>query len=559
MPMRPLQLFAPLSALLLAVAMIASLGGCSGGGGSDSGGQNAAGKYPPAPAGVLRFNQNASPKFLDPQLLYDIPSMNVVIHLFEPLVRYDAEGQIVAADAESWEHNEDYTLWTFKLRPNKWSNGDARTAHDYVYSIRRILTPSTGANYASMVFMFLEGGEEFYNSKGRNDANLGVRAIDDLTLEYRLINPAPFFPSLVQHSAWMAVHEGTITKYGPDWWREAQSFVSNGPFKFVEWRSKDRIIMEKNPHFWDAGAIHFNRIEIRFIENESTELSAFLVGDIDMTSQVPSREADKWRDRPEFFRSPMLGIYYIAMNHTRAPFNDVNVRRAFSLAIDRGLITERITRKGELPASGFIPHGMVMHTGEDYRVHAPAFIDSSDHKANVARAKELIAKAGYGPGGKSLPRIEYAYNEMELHRDIGEIVQRFWKDAFNADTSLAVMEWPTLLERMENLDYQLARGSWIGDYADPMTFLEIFQSDNGNNRTGYSNPKFDAAFKAACAERDADKRLELLIECERILVEEDCVMAPIYEVQVTLLKRPELKGVVVSNMSVTDLSRAYRE
>jgi oligopeptide transport system substrate-binding protein len=538
------------------LAGVLVLPGCSSPEGGTSGRTSNA---PPVPAGVVRFNQNASPKFLDPSLLYDIPSFNAVIHLFEPLVRTNPDGEYIPADAESWTHSDDYMTWTFKLRPGgKWSNGAPRTAHDYVYGIRRILTPATGANYASMVFMFLEGGEEFYKSEGKDDSNLGIRALDDLTIEYRLVNPAPYFLSLVQHSAWFPLHEGTIKEHGDSWWTKPETYVSNGPFKLDQWLPKDRLVMSKNPHFWDAENIHFNQVIMRLIENESTEQQAFLAGDIDMTASIPSREADQWRDKPEFFSKPMIGKEYIAINNKRAPFDNVDVRRAFSLAINRPLITERITRKGETPSKGFIPRGIIMHTGKDYRDHAPAFIDNSNYEESVKKAKEAIARAGYGPGGKSMGRIEHAYNETEMNRDVAEILQRLWSDTLGVETSLAVMEWPTLLDKLENLDYAICRGSWIGDYADPLTFLEIFESTNGNNRTGYASAKYDAAFEAARSERDADKRLELLIECERILLEEDAVIAPVFERVISVLKRPELEGVVITPMSVTDVSRSWR-
>ncbi len=158
-----------------------------------------------------------------------------------------------------------------------------------------------------------------------------------------------------------------------------------------------------------------------------------------------------------------------------------------------------------------------------------------------------------------MPRLEHAYNELELNRDVAEMLQRFWKSALDVDTNLAVMEWPSMLEKLDNMDYTICRGSWIGDYADPLTFLEIFESTNGNNRTGYASEKYDAAFNAARSERDADKRLELLIECERILLEEDAVIAPIFERVISVLKRPELQGVVITSMSVVDTTRAYRE
>lgn len=539
---------------VMVAACLVVLGGCSAPSDSASSGSSSN-----ASPNVLRMSRNSDPKTLDPSLCTDIASATVIYHLFEPLARLDANGQPQPAGAASWEHSDDYRVWTFKLRPEaKWSNGDPVVADDYLYALRRILDKKTNSQYASMVYNFLEGGRAYYESDGADTSTFGARAVDPLTLELTLVHPTPFFLSVVTHSSWYPLHEKTVAPNSTRWALAPETLVSNGPFVLEALLPKDRVILKRSANYWDVASIQLEEIVFKTIENESTEMAAFEAGDVDMTSRVSPLEAARWLKTPEFSRNPVVGTYYVGFNLTAPPFDDVRVRRAFSLGINRALITERLTKLNETPSRGFVPTGVKLPDGRDYTEVAPDFLGDADFATASAQSRKLLAEAGFGPG-KPLPRLEYSYNEGELHRAIGENLQMIWKESTGADVSLVVMEWGQLLDKATALDYQLMRRSWVGDYMDPMTFLEIFRSDDGNNNFGYKSAEYDAMIDAARREPDPAKRLELLIACEKKIVEEDVVVAPIYEQALNVLRRPDVKGVIITYNSVVDASRAYRQ
>ncbi|MDK2971916.1 MAG: oligopeptide transport system substrate-binding protein [Candidatus Sumerlaeota bacterium] len=516
--------------------------------------------YPPAPPGVVRVNLGVDPPDLDPNLCTDIPGSWVLNHLFEPLVRLDAKAQPVPAQAESWEHNEDFTEWTFHLRKdNKWQNGDPVTAGDFVYSLRRILTPATTAQYAMMVYNFVEGGQEFYDSQGTDDSKLGISAPDDYTLKIKLSGSTPYFLSILNHSAWFPLHRPTIEKYGREWIRP-ENYVGNGPYRFKEYRPKDKIILEKADTFWDKDTVNFQTIEFRIIIDGATEMAAFISGDLDMTGQMPTREALRWRQEPEFVLGPALAVYYVAFNTAKPPFDDPALRRALALTINRDLIVEKITRRGEKPGTGFIPWGLTMPDGRDYREIAPAYY-SDPFTERVAQAKQVLKDAGYsvdGSPGKPVPRPQYLYNTDDTHKDIAENMQAVWQSVLGAEVRLQNVEWTVLLSRARAKDFEAMRSSWFGDYLDPLTFLEIFETGHGKNNVGYSNPVYDDLLAKIRTESDPQKRVEYIVEAERLLVEEDCILAPVYFYVTPVLQRLDIQDVVRIPLGGLDLTRAYR-
>ncbi len=514
-------------------------------------------QLPAAPKGVIRINISSDPATYDPSLCADVPSHQVLSHLFEPLVRMDAQGRPIAGAAESWEHDDTYKIWTFHLRPNgKWSNGDAVTADDFVFGIERVLTPATQATMAMMVYSFLEGGLEYYESQGTAGADLlGILAIDDYTVEYTLNDPAPYFDSLVAHTAWYPLHRASVEKAGSNWSLKPETYVGNGPFILSEIRPKDRAILKKSETYWGSEEVKFNQVEMLFIEDNATQMAAYQSGDLDITNDIPSQEAAELMQSPEFHKSPMLGTYYIGFNTQKPPFDNRDLRRAMSLTIDRTLIVNKVARRGELPAAGLIPHGIPMPDGRDYREHAPAFVPAD---ADLEKAKELLAKAGYSDEN-SVPRAEYLFNTRDLHKSIAQVLQAMWKENLGVRIELNNVEWGEFLKRMDNHDFTISRSSWIGDYLDPMTFLEIFETGHGKNAVGYSNERYDELLGMIRAETNPDKRLEYIIEAEQLLIEKDCVIAPIFEYNTPILIRSNIKGAYRTPLAGLDVSRAWRE
>lgn len=516
--------------------------------------------YPPAPAGVLRVNLGSEPPELDPGLTQDIPSFKLINQVFEPLGRLLPDGSVEPAQAHSWEHNEDYTLWTFHLRDdNQWHDGTPVTAHDFVYAVHRILNPETGARYAMMLYNFVDGGQEYYDGQIGED-ELGIRAIDDHTLEIRLQTPAPFFLTMLNHTVWFPVHRGTIEEHGRNWTRPPH-YIGNGPFRMEFYRSKDRAVLRRADTYWARDEVGFDEIVFRMIEEEGVELAAFISGDIDMTANVLNRDAPRWMGSPEYIASAQLGTYYVAFNTRQPPFDNRAIRKALSLTIHRQSIVDRTTRRGEQPAVGFVPRGITMPNGQDYRDLAPDLIDNADHAGNIERAKELLREAGFavdGSPGNPLPRMLYSYNTSDLHRDVAERLQNDWGALLGANVRLENMEWTVLLERANNRDFQFIRSAWIGDYMDPLTFFEIFETGHGKNGPGYENPRYDELLAIARQETDLDTRMEAFIEMERMIVVDDAIIAPIYYYATPYLIRPEVRGARYNALGNLDLSRAYR-
>ncbi|MDX2177028.1 MAG: peptide ABC transporter substrate-binding protein [Candidatus Sumerlaeia bacterium] len=509
------------------------------------------------PDRTLRVNVGTPPETIDTAVMTGIPESRIANFLQEGLVSVDAESKPLAAAAVEWEHNDAFTEWTFRLRPGmKWHNGDPVTAHDFVFGVRRILDPRTQGKYADMVTRFLKGGADYYKNREKTwDTPFeGVEATDDLTVVYRLNFPAPFFPTVVSHTSFFPQNRKVVEAGGRAWANDVKTYVGNGPFRLVEHRLRDRMVLAKADTYWDKDAIWMNEVVIRMIEDENTELAAFERRELDVTNTVPLTEVPRLKQTPEWFVGPYLGTYYVAFNTTKAPFDNRDVRMAFSAAIQRDVIVERITRRGEQPGSGIVPAGVYMPDGTNYRERAGRMTP----EFSVEKARELLKKAGFGPGGKPFPAATYTYNTLEEHKIIGEQLQSMWRTALGVPLRLENVEWKEKLRRGREQDFQLMRNAWIADYVDPMSFLEIFLSDDGNNDGKYNNPKFDETVHAAARETDPEKRYQLLIEAERILMD-DAAVAPIYHYVSPRLIQADVKGIVQAGVGNLYMTKARRE
>lgn len=489
----------------------------------------------------IRINLGAEPQTLDPLLATDLVGSVVLSALMEGLVDVDAREQPQPRVAKSWEHNEDYTVWTFHLREDaRWHNGDPVTAHDFVWSIRRLLTPSTAAQYANYAYSFLDGGEEWYKSGGNDGTEpfKAVRATDDHTLVYHLANPTPFFPSVLQLFTWLPLHRQTVEKHGDRWALDAATYMGNGPFQFTRYQPGHRVTARLSEHYHSRDEIHWSEVEFYFIDSESTANAAFLTGDLDVSITVPLPEIDNWRGKPEFQLKNVFGTFFLSYNTRQAPFDDARVRRAFNMAINRRLITTQVTRRNEPVSEGLVPRGYESVRGGDFRDHAGNIIGGRD----LETARALMAEAGY-PDGRGFPRTEFLFETSEQQRMIAEQLQSMWRRAFNVDIRLQNVEWGVLLSRTRQHDYQVARLGWYGDYLDPMTFLELFISDNPQNRAGYRNSVYDDMIARARREADPIKREDILIEAERLLIKEDAVVCPLFTYSVPTLVRRDIQGI----------------
>lgn len=469
------------------------------------------------PRADLVFIQSAEPETLDPALATDQVSMRISSALFEGLCRVNEHGRPEPGMAERWDVSGDRRIYTFHLRAGTaWSDGRPVTARDFLLSWRRALTPETGADYASLLHVIR--GARAYAEEGGAWERVGLSAPDARTLVVELENPVPYFIDLCSFATLAPVPLRALEEHGTAWIKPGR-IVTNGPYLLDSWRLDDRIRLRRNPAYWDAENVRMTTVEVRPSQDAGTALACFHTGECDLLmdkGMVPPTLTEKLKRQPWFHTGPFLGTWFIRINHTRPPFDDPRVRQAFALAVDKTRIVEKITRLGEPPARGIVPPG----TGQDYQPPPGLGHDPG-------RARALLAEAGF-PGGRGFPRVEYLYIPLAVERNIAVELQAMWQETLGVTVSLAKQEQKVWLKSMRELDYHLCRSSWVGDYNDPSTFLDLFQSANGQNRTGFASPEYDALIRAAAAEAEPAARNRLFQQAERHLVTDRAALIPVY-------------------------------
>ncbi len=496
------------------------------------------GSAPKESANVLNVGNRSEVQDLDPQIVSGIAEHRALSAMFEGLATLDLQTmEPVPAAAESWSVSEDGLHYTFQLRPGaKWSNGDPVTAEDFVWSWQRMLTPALGAEYSYLLHCIRNA--KAYNDGSLTDfAEVGVKATGLHTLEVTLEAPTPYFLSMQTHVAWYPVHRATIEAFGTmtdrgSGWTRTGNHVSNGPFKLLEWRPDEVLRTTRNEHYWDAASVKLDGVNYYPISNEQTEERSFRSGRLHLTYSIPMFKIDEYRKtQPEALQiHPYLQTYFYRFNTAAPPFDDVRVRQAFGLAVDREAIVRDVLQAGERPAWFYTPPDTAGYTC-DYKVGF-----------DIDRAKELLAEAGY-PDGAGLPAVDLLYNTSETDKIIAETVQQMWKKNLNADVRLFNQDYKVYLATMKTLDYNIARSTWLGDVLDPVNFLECFLGGEGNNRTGYASDEFDTAIRAAYAEADTATRLAYLQQAEARLLE-DAPITPVYFQTQKFLMAPEVRGLV---------------
>ncbi len=527
-------------AALAATAFSTLATGCGGGGEgplSDSGVATAsAGTAPAAPDGlkVLRKGNSAEPQTLDPHKAEGVPSSNVLRDLFEGLTTTAPDGTVVPGAAERWTISDDGRLYTFYIRADaRWSDGSPVTAADFEYGLKRSADPATLSKY-SQILAPIENAEAVVRGELPADA-LGVRALDERTLEIRLKGPTPYFLGLLTHSTTYPVNRANVERDG-DRFSRPGVLVSNGAYRLVEWTVQSHIRLERNTHYWNNAATRIDAVTYFPLENQSTELKRYRAGELDWTYELPNRQIDWLRKNlaDDLRISPYLGVYYYGFNVTRPPFKDnPGLRRALAMTIDRETITERVTGVGEIPAYGFVP------PVSDYTGQRVEWADWP-REQRLAEARRLYAEAGYSQD-KPL-EISLMYNTNENHKAIAVAVASMWKRHLGVEVSLLNQEWKVFLKtRKQKIDTQVFRAGWIGDYNDPNTFAELMHSANGLNDPGYVNPRYDELVDGAAVEVDRERRRGMLEEAEAELLR-DLPIAPIYFYVTKRLVKPYVVG-----------------
>jgi oligopeptide transport system substrate-binding protein len=466
----------------------------------------------------LVFINGAEPESVDPAVVTDQASMRISASLFEGLCRVNVEGKSEPAVAERWDISADKKEYTFHLRSGvTWSTGDAVTAADFVRSWQRVLEPKTGADYASQLYVIKNA--RAYNEGAIADfPQVGVRAVDDRTLHVTLENPTPYFPDLCAFITFAPVHLPTVERHGGAWIKP-EHLIGNGAYTLEEWLLDDRVVLKKNPRYWDAANVRMRSVEVMPVSDPNTALNYFLTGQADLMMDkgtVPVSLIGRLKKEPWFHTGPFLGTWFIRFNVTKPPFDNPLVRQAFSMAIDKRRITGKITNLGERTAGAIVPPG----AGQEYQ--PPPGLDY-----DPARARELLARAGF-PGGRGFPLVEYLYIPLLVERNIAVELQAMWQQNLGVTVNLAKQEQKNWLASMRTLGYQMTRSSWVGDYNDPNTFLEMFTSGSGNNRTGWKSTAYDERIASAAREPDVARRNAIFQDAERQLISAESVILPVY-------------------------------
>lgn len=494
---------------------------------------------------IMTFNLGSDPKSVDPQLNSATDGGIVVNNTFEGLMRVDANGKAQPAGAESVEISEDKMTYTFHLRKDaKWSDGKPVTAADYKYAWSRALDPAVASEYSFQLY-YIKGGQEFFEGKGSKE-NVGLEAVDDFTFKVTLKAPTAYFLNLVTFYTFMPVRQDAVEKKPEGWAKDPSITISNGPFKISEYNMNDKVILVPNEYYWNKDSVKLDKIVMTMIVDISTAITAYDSNEVDVLITVPTPEIPKRQvEDPTFHIVPYLGTYYYIFNVNKAPTNDINVRKALTLAIDREQIVTEVTKAGQQPASGFVPTGLVDSEGNDFRATAGDYGIPST--ADVEKAKEYLAKAGY-PNGEGMAPVELIYNTNEGHKAIAEAIQEMWKKNLGIEVNLINQEWAVFQDTRHVGNFEVARAGWIGDYNDPMTFLDLWTSYSGNNDAQWNytkgdfpeNKKFDALIEnskvAQGAARDKD-----LYGAEKIMMDKLITM-PIYYYTGVIMVKEKIKN-----------------
>lgn len=513
-----------------------------------------------APAeNVLKYVSGSEPESLDPHLPTGQPEARVLMAIYDGLVEYHPKTMDpIPSLAESWEVSPDGTEYTFRLRRSgKFSNGDPITARDFVYSMRRALSPELAAPNAYLAY-YIKNAEE-YNSGKAESEDVGVEAVDDYTYRISLKQPAPFFIGLLCHQFFRVVHRPTVEKFGKAWTKSG-NIVTSGPFKVLEHRPYDRLVVVKDPYFWDAEMVRLDRIEFYPLEEATTMMNLYKSGDIHAVyNHVPpaSWNAVVRRYKDEYLDFPELIVDFYTFNTTKPPMDDLRVRQAFSLAVDRDAMAK--FRRTTQPLIEFSPEGIFPRYEEARRkVYAEELAKTGSsldewkkRKFDPDKARALLAEAGFPVErrGESfvcptfpVDQVELLYNTAEANRAVAEFIQAQWKQNLGITVTLKNQEFKTFLATRKKLDYVgVARAGWIGDYVDPASFLKLFYTKNNDSSTGWHDPEFDRLLDEANRESDPQRRYEVLAKAELLMLLAQPVI-PLQTASTNWIKKPFVKG-----------------
>lgn len=539
-------------ALILASGLV--LTACGGGSGAGGGSTTAAEKNAGGAAetqaqqeggnGVdLTVRVGPDVETIDPALNSAVDGGNIIVQAFETLLIVDQDNKLVSGQAEKYEISEDGLVYTFHLRDGlKWSDGSDLKASDFVFAWKRLADPEVAAPYGADMLGYVKGYAEA--AAGDIEA-LSVSAPDDKTFVVELAAPCVYFEKLVTHVSTVPVQPATVEANGDQWALEPSTYISNGPFKMQEWVPGSHVTFVKNENYWNAGAVTVNSLKFALMEDTNAYYNAFKTGELDLIKEPPTEEVPNLKGTDEFFLDPIMGTYYIDFNNAKAPFDNPDVRKALSLAIDREYVANVVMQGTYTPATNFVGPGIsdaepgTFFEDVTRQNNGGDRFDISNHDADLAKAKELLAAAGY-PEGQGLPVLEYMTNDAGYHKAVAEYLQSCWKE-LGVTMDIKILEWSTFTPTRRKGDYQIARDGWVYDYDDPSNMLNLFNSISGNNSANYNNPEMDKLLNEANSTADLNVHYQKLHEAENLLLEEAGI-APVAYYNDFWMQKSNLKG-----------------
>lgn len=504
----------------------------------------------------LFINAGEEPKTIDPTL-----SGNDFVyprHVFETLIIKDKNGNLQGGACESWDISDDGLKYTFHLRENaKWSDGVNVTANDFVYALQRAANPASAAEYTSFV-EYIKSAVKVLSSELPVE-ELGVKAIDDYTLEITLESPTGYFLDILTYPIFAPVRKDIIEKYGDEWSLSPESYIGNGAFVMTERNPDEKIVVVKNTNYWNKDNIVPEKITFVMMKDATLALAGIKDGSLDFSVNIIEQDLEKLKEEGIVNIAPYFSTVAFGINATNEVLKDVRIRKALSLAIDRNYIVENVVPTAKSPTSAWVPVGAYDVSG-DFRENGGEYIDLSKeaYSNNVEMAKQLLAEAGY-PNGENFPVLEYKTTSDLVYMQVAEAVQQMWKENLGIDLQITSMEWAAYQQMRSDKDYQLIRTLWIGDYSDPMTFLENYLSYRSQNTTGYSNIMFDKYIETARSTANQSIRMEAMHNAEKLLVAEDNLLIPIYNPSNPTLISKRLKDYVLTPLQEYQFHYAYLE
>ena len=495
----------------------------------------------------ISVNLASEPQSIDPALNSAVDGAIMIQHLFEGLMKWEDSGeeangsegtanaaQLTTGQAESYEktENEDGTVtYTFKLRDDIfWSDGQPVTAADFDYAWRRLVTPETAADYNYMLDCVVNANEIMAGEK--DPSELAVSAPDDKTFTVTLVNDLPYFLELCAFPSMMPVRKDVIEANGDQWTFDPATYISNGSYKMKEWTHNSQIVVEKNDKYYDVANLGPQTITFKLMDDANAMLSGFNSGELQFIENAPQAELANLIASGDMKIVDYIGTYYVCFQTQKAPFDNPKVREAFTLAVDRTYIVNKVTQSGQVEANGFVPAGVYDAegaSGDDFRTVGGGYYaeTDADYEANCEKARQLLAEAGY-PNGEGFPVVEYLYNTSDAHKAVAEALQFMWEEELGVKVTLNNQEWAAFLQTRKDGDYSIARNGWIADYNDPISFLDMWMTGGGNNDAQYANPDYDALIQKAKATSDQSERMAAMHEAEDMIIGRDYALCPLY-------------------------------